>query len=145
MANPALASLSDLEARGVDTSDATRAQAALLDASALIHLESNSRFIDPATGALVADVPAVLNTICCKVAQRVLTNPAGVVTESIAGYSVNYGDAYLRQTEVEQIRQTAGLSGLGLARLAAPWAPPKMTVTAFLDGDVDDGDVFYGS
>lgn len=120
MADPLLAQTSDLEARGVDVSDSARVAAALADASALIHHVSGRAWVDADTGALVADVPGIARTICCKVARRVLSGQDdGVDSETIGDYSVRWRntDAYLTKGERSDIRSAAGLSGgIGVLR-----------------------------
>lgn len=122
MASPAFATLSDLSARGVDTSDASRAQAAIEDVSNLIHHYTNSAWIDDDTGELVATVPGIAKTICCNAVQRTLRNPLGLTqqNESAGPFSQGFqfadssADAYLRGNEIEQLRSAAGV-GNGLA------------------------------
>lgn len=121
MGAPALASLSDLSARGVDTSDASRAQAAIEDVSNLIHHYTNSAWVDDDTGELVATVPGIAKTICCNAVQRMLRNPLGLTqqNESAGPFSQGFqfadssADAYLRRNEIDQLRRAAGApSGL---------------------------------
>ena len=131
----ALAAGSDLEARGVEDWDSPRALAAIDDVSALIHSETNNAWIDAETGALVADVPHLAKTICCRAVSRSLSNPKAVTqqSETIGSYSnaETYGDAssdvYLTKSEKNALRKEAGISsGLGVVRLAAPYptVPP---------------------
>ena len=119
MSEPVLASYEDLEARMGTSPDTTRALAALSDASALIHLVSNYRWIDE-DGDLVADVPGAVLAICCSAARRVLENPTQLSneTETIANYSqsqtyaVASNDVYLTKSELVRIRQASGASGI---------------------------------
>lgn len=110
---PAFATVDDLGLRlpaGVSV-DEDRAEAALTDASALIHAESNEVWVEG--DALVDDVPPVALTVCCKAAVRALVNPAGAAQESVGPFSHTYGDVYLTQRERDMIRQAAGgTSGL---------------------------------
>nr|MBP9053017.1 hypothetical protein [Ilumatobacteraceae bacterium] len=80
MDGPALAQLADLEARMGVVADEARARAALDDASALIRSEAGAEDWLDDDGNLEV-VPSIVVTVCCKVAQRVLTNPDGVTNE----------------------------------------------------------------
>ena len=131
MESLALAAGSDLEARGVEDWDSPRALAAIDDVSALIHSETNNAWVDAETGALVADVPHLAKTICCRAVSRSLSNPEALQAEGIGSYSATYanasGDVYLTKSEKNALRKEAGISsGLGVVRLAAPYStvPP---------------------
>jgi hypothetical protein len=144
MAQPALATLSDLEARGVDVSDRARALAAIEDASALVHHESRDAWIDG--GELSASTPDIARTVAIKVARRVLSGADdGIESEGIGDYSVRYrnGDAYLTRAEAGMIRSAARVGvGLGAVRLSAPF----VSVSHFDDDDeVDDFSDDFGS
>lgn len=126
MALPALATLSDLSARGVDVSDASRAQAALDDASALMRAEVDPvTWVDGDTGELEDDRPDLLVGICCKVVQRSLENPYGVSSESVGEWQASYANAspdlYLTRAEKRLLRRAAGMGGvLGSVGLESP-------------------------
>lgn len=131
MESLALAAGSDLEARGVEDWDSPRALAAIDDVSALIHSETNNAWVDADTGALVADVPHLAKTICCRAVSRSLSNPEALQAEGIGSYSATYAnassDVYLTKSEKNALRKEAGISsGLGVVRLAAPYStvPP---------------------
>jgi hypothetical protein len=119
MAGARLASFSDLATRMGPVADVARAEAALDDASALIHLVSRNAWVDG--GVLVDDVPGVVKAVCCSAARRVLENPLGVSnqTETIANFShsetfvATSNDVYLTKQEITRIRQAAGLFGVG--------------------------------
>lgn len=121
MAEPAFATVDDLEVRMGHLADVPRAQAAITDASALIHLISNRTWIG-AGGVLASDVPDAVKAICCAAARRVLENPDAISqhTETIANfseartYSVASNDVYLTKSEVRRIRQAAGIGGVSV-------------------------------
>lgn len=135
MAGTALAEISDLSARGVDTTDAPRVQAAIDDASNSIHVATDDAWVDSTTGELVASVPGIATTICCRVAMRILDNPRGVTdrSESLGSWSrrESFADdgaqTFLNRGEVDELRAAAGFTG-GLATvvttrgdLETPW------------------------
>lgn len=132
MASPALASISDLTARGADVSDSARVQAALSDASAFIRdVASPEDWLDD-DGNLEA-VPDIIVAICCRAVQRSLDNPLGVTqqSEGIGSYNVaqTFGnaspDVYLTKAERNAVRRAAGLSSsLGAVTIESPYAPP---------------------
>lgn len=108
-----LASLEDFEDRiagGIAEEDATRAQAVLDDASALVRAEAGKSWMSEA-GMLESDIPDVILTIVMKAAKRAFTNPDEVRSESIDNYSTSYGDVYLTKTEVSLVRGAAGIRG----------------------------------
>lgn len=113
MALPSFADTDDLAARlpaGTSVDD-ERAEAALTDASALIHAESNEAWVED--GAIVSTVPPIALTICCKAAIRALVNPSGVTQQATGPFSTSFGDVYLTNRERDMIRQAAGgTSGL---------------------------------
>ena len=112
MALPAFAALEDLTARMGPLSDMGRAQAAIDDASALIHFESNEVWVDGS--ALLEGVPPITTTICCNAARRVLDNPSGLASQTVGPFSETFtptsNDVYLSKSEVQKIRAAAGLS-----------------------------------
>lgn len=110
MADPALASISDVAARGVDVSDAARVQAAIQDASAQVHFYSDRAWV---TG----DVPDLVVAIVCRAVADSLAVPAGVTHEQLADYSATYTKPFLYRAEISQIRALAGQAG-GLAVLS---------------------------
>lgn len=111
MALPAFATYDDLVLRlpGNVTVDEERAEAALFDASALIHAETASAWVSD--GALTDDVPDVVLTVCCKAAIRALVNPAGHTQEATGPFSTSYGDVYLTSKEAQLVRGLAGGTG----------------------------------
>lgn len=121
MADTALATLTDLSARGVDTSDASRVQAAIEDVSNLIHHYTANAWIDEDTGELVDGIPGLARTICCNAVQRMIRNPLGITQQNETAGPFSQGmqfadssaDAYLRANEVDQLRSAAGI-GHGL-------------------------------
>lgn len=132
MASPALASISDLTARGVDVSDSARVQAALSDASAFIRdVASPEDWLDD--DGNLETVPDIIVAICCRAVQRSLDNPLGVTqqSEGIGSYNVaqTFGnaspDVYLTKAERNAVRRAAGLSSsLGAVTIESPYAPP---------------------
>ena len=126
MASPALATTDDLEARGVDTSDAARAQAALDDASAFIRdVASPEDWLD-GDGNLET-VPDIIVAICCRAVQRSLDNPQAVQAEGIGSYNVTFAntspDVYLTRAERASIRRAVGKVSLGAVTIESPYAP----------------------
>ena len=124
MAQPALASIINLTARMGDVGVMERAQAALDDASALIRAEADPEDWIDDSGAL-EDVPAIVVTVCCKVAQRILANPDGLTSEGIGSYNQSFSnpssDAYLTKSERPLIRRAAGSSPVGSVELQTPY------------------------
>jgi hypothetical protein len=146
MGEPAFANLEDLEARLGPLSDRSRAQAAIDDASSLIHLISRRHWVVEADegDVLASGVPGAVKAICCAVARRVLENPNAISqhTESIANfseartYSVASNDVYLTQAELRRIRQAAGMAGisvLGVTRGELETKPVRDELWPFLD------------
>jgi hypothetical protein len=136
VALPPFASYDDLLLRlpeGV-TVDEDRAEAAITDASALIHAESAGVWVED--DAIVDTVPPVALTICCKAAVRALVNPAGATNQTTGPYSTTFGDVYLTSKEAALIRGAAGGVGglwtLGTTRLD----DPPVGDTLELDGTV---------
>ena len=126
MASPALATTDDLEARGVNTSDASRAQAALDDASAFIRdVASPEDWLDD--DGNLETVPDIVVAICCRAVQRSLDNPQAVQAEGIGSYNVTFAnsspDVYLTKAERASIRRAAGKSTLGAVTIESPYAP----------------------
>lgn len=124
MDGPALAQLADLEARMGVVADEARARAALDDASALIRSEAGAEDWLDGDGNLEV-VPSIVVTVCCKVAQRVLTNPDGVTNETIGSFSHSLtsssSDAYLTKAERRLVRKAAGSSLIGSVELESPY------------------------
>ena len=124
MDGPALAQLADLEARMGVVAAAARARAALDDASALIRSEAGAEDWLDDDGNLEV-VPSIVVTVCCKVAQRVLTNPDGVTNETIGSFSQSFtsssSDAYLTKAERRLVRKAAGSSLIGSVELESPY------------------------
>lgn len=126
MASPALATTDDLEARGVNTSDASRAQAALDDASAFIRdVASPEDWLDD--DGNLETVPDIIVAICCRAVQRSLDNPQAVQAEGIGSYNVTFAntspDVYLTRAERASIRRAVGKVSLGAVTIESPYAP----------------------
>lgn len=123
MSEPALATLDDLYARMGVVSDEGRARALLDDASALIRAEANYTWLD-ADGALET-VPALIVMVCCKVAERVMSNPEGLSGEAIGGYSAQFSnassDVYLTKQERRLVRKASGVMAIGTVELESPY------------------------
>ena len=129
MSTPTLASLQQLDARfpgGLSDDDTNRALAALDDASAWIRSEASEDWLDD--DGNLSDVPAVIVSICCAVARRVVDNPAGIMQRSIAGYSEGLSnattDVYLTKQEKAMIRKAVGAGGITVVPLEGPYTPP---------------------
>lgn len=139
MAGTALAATSDIELR-MGSVDASRAQAAIDDASALIHAETRGVWVDG--GELVDDVPAVALTICCKIVQRVLTNPDEVTSETLGPFSQTRSgasaDVYLTRSERRVLRRAAGIN-VGSVTLESPYETPLDRGTLYAP-DASGGD-----
>ena len=123
MASPALASISDLEARMGTIDDVTRAQVALEDASALIRLEAGATWLD--TDGELDSVPDMILSLTCKVAARSLRNPDQATNRTIGGYSENYSlvsqEVYLTKAERRLVRKAAGTNPVGSVELETPY------------------------
>lgn len=132
MALPSFATYDDLVLRLPEnvTVDEDRAEAALFDASALIHAESAQAWVSD--DALVDDVPDVALTVCCKAAIRALVNPAGNTQEATGPFSTTFGDVYLTSKEAALIRGASGGTGglwtLSTTRLDDPTGSDLLTV-----------------
>jgi hypothetical protein len=110
---PAFATIDDLDARhpgGITDVDAPRAQAAIDDASALIRAEAGKTWVTD--GALDADIPDIITTICCRAALRSVVNPSGVQQETAGPFNVSYAnsssDVYLTTKERAMVKRAAG-------------------------------------
>lgn len=99
---------------GISAADEERAEAALVDASALVRAAARKTWVTG--GALDADLPDVIVTVTAAAARRAMVNPDGVRSEGIGSYSVGFADAssdvYLTKKETALVRQVAGASGL---------------------------------
>lgn len=141
MSLPALATIEGLRARhAACASDAARAQAAIDDASALIHNHTGNRWI--IDGALDPSMPPVVTTIAYKVARRALTNPDDLESESEQmgpfqrTRQFGAGDAFLTADEKETLTASLGNStGLSVVRMQAPWAVRSRDFTEACEGD----------
>ena len=139
MALPALATLEGLDDRGVDISDVSRAQAAIDDASALIHHTTNNRWV--LDGAIDPAMPPVVQTVAYKVIKRSLDD-AGLALQSttLGPFSETYrapnvGDLYLSDAEKELLLTSSNtVTGLSSVRLEAPWG---------FSSNCDDDDPWY--
>lgn len=111
MALPSFATYDDLVLRLPEnvTVDEDRAEAALFDASALIHAESAEAWVSD--GALIDDIPDIVLTVCCKAAVRALVNPAGNTQEATGPFSTTFGDVYLTSKEAALVRGASGGTG----------------------------------
>lgn len=141
MALPALATIEGLEDRGVDVSDGSRAQAAIDDASALIHHVTGNRWV--LDGGLDPAMPPVVSTVAYKVIRRALGNPEAVESEQLGPSQVTYrateGDTYLTDDERALLINSLGTTtGLSSVRLEAPW-PIYRDCTDLDDDEVDEG------
>lgn len=131
MGLPAFATLEHLKARGVDVSDAARAQAALNDASALIRSEAGTGWV---SGAGSAEEPYVVDfgdmdpylqddlvAVTVAVARRVLENPQGASAMSLGDASLTLAnstsDVYLTASERRRIRRAGGAGGVSSVQL----------------------------
>ncbi len=121
MTLPAFAEIADLEARMGPAGDATRAQAALDDASSAIRDAAGKTWVDAEGALALPDDPAstvadTLTRVCCAVARRILENPDGASTESVGAFSHSFSnssnDVYLTSAERRAVRRAAGVSGL---------------------------------
>lgn len=140
MASLALAQLHDLEARMGEVADAGRAQAALDDISAAIHVVTNNAWVSD--GALVDDVPGVALAVCCAAARRVLENAQLVASETLGPASTTYAapsnDIYLTRTEQRLLRKAAGVASVGAVTLESPYPMGESTesiMRPFVDAD----------
>jgi hypothetical protein len=128
MAGPALASIEDLDARGVNVSDRARALAAIVDASAAIHVLTSDAWLDD-DGNVVDDVPAIARTVCCAVARRILDNPSGVESVTLGSFSESRSnataDVFLKKSEERLLRRAAGTSVIGTVEMETPYAPMR--------------------
>jgi hypothetical protein len=114
MTLPSLAPIVELEKRlgkNLDGADEDRANALLVDASALVRHVARATWVD-ADGTLT-EVPDVAVAITLQATLRAWYNPEGVNGESIAGYSVQYGagDVWLTSTERNQLEQLGRAGG----------------------------------
>ena len=138
MSLPALVTIEGLRARDAAcVSDRARAQAAIDDATALIHNHTGNRWI--VDGALDPAMPPVVTTIAYKVARRALVNPDAVESETQQMGPFQHtrqfgpGDAFLTNDEKETLTGSLGnTSGLSSVRMTAPWP-----VYTFCDEDED--------
>jgi hypothetical protein len=129
-ATPTLATIWQLQARipgEMSDGDVPRALAALDDASAWIRTEAGTEDWLDADG-LLETVPPVIVSICCAVARRIIDNPAGLVSETVAGYSYSQSnattDVYLTKAEKAMIHKIVGGGGLVSVPLEGPYTPP---------------------
>lgn len=134
MADLTLAQLDDLEARMGHVGDVARASAALDDASAVIHAETDDAWVGD-DGELVESIPSIVVTVCCKVASRVLENPEGLTSETLGPFSAGRAnpspDAYLTKNERRLILRAAGKSGgIGSIELESPFTSALSTLYA---------------
>jgi hypothetical protein len=110
MSLPALATSTDLRALIGDVDDEGRARALLDFASALIRTEAGVDWVDEDDE--LDGVPDIVRFVCCKVVERVLSNPTGLQAESVVNYRAEYGNAssdlYLTKQERRLVRKAAG-------------------------------------
>lgn len=118
MALPAFATVDDLAARipgGIAVDDLSRADAALVDASALVRAEAGKTWV---TDNVLVDVPDAVFAVTIAVARRVMTNPDGATSENILDYSRSFSsttlsnDVYLTKGERRVIVRAAGRSSI---------------------------------
>lgn len=129
MSTPTLADVWQLQQRipgGLSSDDLPRALAALDDASAWIRVEADEDWLDD-DGEL-EEVPAAIVSVCCTVARRILDNPGGLTSETIAGYSYTQSnatsDVFLTKAEKATIRKVMGTGGMLAVVLESPYTPP---------------------
>lgn len=121
MSLPALATVEDLEVRLGRSCDRARAQAALVDASALIRAEAGETWVGDDNE--LAGVPDVVVALALKVARRSMQNPEGYTSETVGPFSVGLpaSDAYLRDDEKRAIRKAVRGSGISSVQVSTPW------------------------
>lgn len=123
-------------------SDPARAQDALDHASALIRVEADLTWVDD-DGEFEADRPDILKFVCLSAAQRALTNPDGLQSQSVIGYSETRAhaspDVYLTKGERRDVRRAAGKSSVGtLATSRGDLETAAVSCVPYWDGDTDD-------
>lgn len=116
MSLPPLASLDDLEVRlpdHIEGNDVARAEAALIDASALVRTEAGKTWANDDGDELV-DVPDIIVTITVAVARRGFLNPEGYQQETSGDHTVMLSSSiYLLDDEKALIATTTtSTSGL---------------------------------
>lgn len=148
MATPTLADIWQLQQRipgGVASEDLPRALAALDDASALIRVEAGEDWLDD--DGNLETVPAAIVSVCCAVVRRVLDNPAGLTSETIAGYSYSQAnasaDVFLTKAERATIRKAVGAGGFVSITLESPYTPPLVDDRLVYGGGYDGYDDWY--
>jgi hypothetical protein len=131
----ALASLELLEERMGTIESEAAAQAALVDASALVRAEAGLDWEDEAP-------PDVVVVIVLAAAARGLRNPDGAQAEGIGTYNVTHGatslgGVWLTANERRAIRRAirGASSGIGSIELESPWQPEITTVPVDIGGD----------
>lgn len=122
MTLPALATLAELTHRvpgGIPSGDEGRARAALEDASALIRSEVGKDWVSE--GALDADMPAIVATVCLAVAARAFVNPTGASSLGENGSSTAFAGVssavYLTRDELRAVRRASSGSSVGSVAL----------------------------
>ena len=117
---PPLASLTDFTdrlGRPLSGVDATRAESAIRDASAIVRTEAGENWVD--VNGDLTEVPEAIVAITMAVARRSWENPSGKTTtsEGIGQYTEANGwanasaDVYLKASEKAIIRAVTGRSG----------------------------------
>jgi hypothetical protein len=128
MTQPALATVEALQerlGRTLDGVNATRAQAALDDASALVRSAANKTWVTDE--ALDADIPDVVVAITLTAARRAFENPNGLASQNIGSYAYTRESAgtpglFLTADEVAALQLAAGDNGLGSVPAVTPWS-----------------------
>jgi hypothetical protein len=103
-----LEEFSDRVPGSIDQADSARAQANLVDASALIRAEAGEEWDDGA--------PDSVKAICMAVAKRAFLNPDGINSMSVDGHSATFAtgspDVYLTAAERRAVRRAAGATSV---------------------------------
>jgi len=137
MTLPALAQVSDMEARLGhtidDANEQVRAQALLDDASALIRFEANRTWMDDTVDPPVLGVvPDFVVSLTAQAALRGWFNPAGIESAQLGAVSVRYGGAWLTTAERSQLallnrgqglQQVLLQPGFGFDGATSGWVP----------------------
>jgi hypothetical protein len=143
MSLPALATAQGVQARDIAcSSSAARVQAAIDDASALIHNHTGNRWV--LDGAIDPTMPPVVTTIAYRVIRRALANPDDLESETHemgpfrSTRQFGAGDTFLTNDEKETLTGSLGnTSGLSVVRTSAPWAFSRPDVMSELYEDED--------
>lgn len=153
MSDPSLASIDDLSSRlpaNSGTVDATRATAALIDASAVVRLEAGEDWLDD--DGVLETVPDMVVAVTCASAARAYLWSGNVMSEQVGSWSAQYAsreDALsLTPSEKRLIRRAlTGSTGIGSVELESPFTTVDATYADVTGTDeqfpIHDGDVGY--